>query len=837
MKHYRLLAAIILCLTGPGCPTAHGQALPGAVSGKVVLENDEPAPAAIVTIENTRLGASTREDGTFIVAGIPAGLYRLRVRLVGYEQVEAPEVNVYAGGSIRVVLRLRQVAIELGQIIVTGNRRQAAADVRTSVTTMAPGESKYLPGAAEDVLRSLQALPGVTSVSDFSSQLVVRGSGPDQNLIMIDGFEVLNPYRLYGFVSMFNPETVSDISLQTGGFGAAYGDRLSAVLDVKNREGKTEGYFGGKLNASLTNVNLILEGGLPLNNASYLISARRTYYDLILGPVLRSMKLVQGDVALPNFRDLQAKISLPLSESHKLLFNVFTSRDGVELISGAERDRPDSVNVFDRSFNTLVGITWQYNPEKNFVLETRLSWYRNDGAGSFDGTFVDPAQNSGDIGRGDTVGIRFVRFGVNYDYKYTKTSLSQHLLLNTGAHALEAGYGIDLLQTDFIRYFDIDGTFRQYLLSRGQAVPVNATEAIPYHRLNGYVQDRIAIDERLFIQPGIRLDVYPSLKQKTVAAPRINVSLKLDDLSTLRAAYGIYYQSPGMEKLDFRNRVIFRSSSFATLDPERADHFILGYDRMLSPEWQFKVETYYKRFTGIIVPVKLQGATWVTETIGDDPTLPSGWATPVRTTGDSLTQDPVNGATGESYGAEILIQKIQSSPGERFTGWASYALSYAMRSRDGVKTPFLFDQRHAVNLVVVYKFAERWDVGIRYTLRSGRPYAIATGVSPRIVVASIHGVDYPIMQLDERGHTELDPVYERDTYSGRLNVYQSLDVRLTTYPRWWGLNWSAYLDVQNVYNRKNEQQVSFYVDESGALNKRAIYGIPIFPSLGMSLTF
>ena len=206
---------------------------------------------------------------------------------------------------------------------------------------------RSFPGAAEDVLRSLQALPGVTSVSDFSSQLVVRGSGPDQNLILIDDFEVLNPYRLYGFVSMFNPETVSDISLQTGGFSAQYGDRFSAVLDVKNREGRTDVPVGGKVNTSLTNMNVILEGRVPGTPGSYLFSARRTYYDLILGPVLKSAKLVQGDVALPNFRDLQGKIVMPLGGTHKLLFNLFTSRDGVELVSGS-RARPARQREPDR---------------------------------------------------------------------------------------------------------------------------------------------------------------------------------------------------------------------------------------------------------------------------------------------------------------------------------------------------------------------------------------------------------------------------------------------------------------------------------------------------------
>ncbi|MRR13031.1 hypothetical protein EG835_11360, partial [bacterium] len=195
---------------------AHRDALTGAeleasgkVDGRVLLDTGEPAVGSNVLLRDTRLGASAGEDGRFVVNGVPPGTYTVVARLVGYEMSEPALVTVRPGGSATVTLRLKPTAIELNTVTVTGTRRQSADDTRSSVTTLSPAENKKLPGAGEDVLRALQAIPGVTSVNDFSSQLVVRGSGPDQNLILIDGFEALNPYRLYGFVSMFNPETVS----------------------------------------------------------------------------------------------------------------------------------------------------------------------------------------------------------------------------------------------------------------------------------------------------------------------------------------------------------------------------------------------------------------------------------------------------------------------------------------------------------------------------------------------------------------------------------------------------------------------------------------------------
>jgi len=809
----------------------------GTVAGRVLLESREPALGAVVLLAETKLGAAAFPDGSFIIANVPPGDFEVRARLVGFEQTEAVRASVRDQDTVWVELILHPQAIELPPVTVSGSRRQSAEDTRASVSTLAPRESKFLPGAAEDVLRSLQTLPGVTSVNDFSSQLVVRGSGPDQNLIMIDGYEVINPYRLYGFVSMFNPETLSDISLQTGGFAAEYGDRLSAVLDVRNREGRADVAVAGKLNLSLTNMNLILEGALPFAGSSYLISARRTYYDLILGPVVKKLNLLKGDVALPNFRDLQVKFAFPLDESNKILLDAVTSRDGASVVSGEDRPTPDSVGLFDQSYNNLVGGTWQYTPSRDLVLRTQVSWYRNNGAGSLDASFVDPAQNTGDLGRTDTAGIRLLKFGLNYDYRYTKISLGEKILWNSGVHAAEGGIGVDFLQTDFTRYFELDKALKDFIISRGQPVPVDVTETVRFSRSNAFLQDRIRLSDGFFIQPGLRLDVYPSLQTGVYLSPRVNVSYKVDDLSTLRAAYGTYYQSPGMEKQNFQARIIFTGDSFGKLRAERADHYILGFDRMITPEWQLKLEVYDKQFTNVMVPTELTGATWYVAPTGVDITSPQGWTTPIAARGDSLTPFPVNDASGSSEGFEVLLQKVQNLPSDRFTGWVSYALSYAVRERDGVRTPFQFDQRHAVNVVGNYRFAENWDVGVSFTLRSGKPFADARGVKPRVVITNVGGAQVPAVEIDQNGKVVLDVDYEQQTLSGRLGLYHSLDIRITTYPRWFSLEWSLYLDVQNVYNHQNEQAVSYFIDDAGNLNRRAVNGIPIFPSLGISVIF
>lgn len=831
--HLRLLTLVLLALFVPIAAPASDTGR-GAIEG-VVRVPDGPAAGATVLLDNTKLGTTTDGQGRFAIENIPPGSYSVVVRLIGYDQPAASVAEVTASNRTRVEITLRLAAVEMHQVEITASRRRTADDTRASVVSMTPREAKYLPGAAEDVLRSLRSLPGVLSVNDFSSQLVIRGSGPDQNFIAIDGFEVINPYRLYGFISMFNPETVSDISLETGGFGAKYGDRLSAVLDVRNREGNADRLLHGKLNSSLTNANLILEGALPAGG-SYLVSARRTYYDLILAPFLKKTKIVEGDVALPNFRDVQAKFVLPLDDKNKLLLTGITSRDGAQLTTGKDRLRPDSVSFLDESYNTLVGGTWQFTPASSVVAQTRVSWYRNNGAGAFDGSFVDPAQNSGDRSRTDTLGLRFFAFGVDYDYSYKKLTLQEIVSVSSGVHSLEMGGGIDRLTTERIRSFRLDDTFKQLILSRGQAPPQDITASLTYTRWNLFLHDRIAVLPNLFLQPGLRMDRYEVLNRSYVA-PRFAVSYGLDPLTTVRGAVGIYYQSPGMEKQDNRAALDFTNETMSGLRAERADHFIAGVERMLSSEWQVKVESYYKRFSDVIVPQKFKGRVWTSYRTDAAVFSPSGWSAPVQVLRDSVTTTPVNDAAGRSYGFEVMLQKLNLAAGEKVSGWVSYALSYADRDRHGEITPFVFDQRHAVNVVASYRFAERWELGANFTLRSGRPYVQAIGVKPRLRIETVNGVQSASIVRDANGKVILDVDYEQDKYSGRLSLYHALDVRATTYPQWWGLQWSVYLDVTNIYNHGNQQQIGYFIDDSGTLKQRVTNGLPIFPALGFSLAF
>ncbi|MCX8050811.1 MAG: TonB-dependent receptor [Chlorobi bacterium] len=859
MRLASLLAITTLLLAA----TAHAQF--ARLEGAIYDTERSPIVGATIKLPQIKRGTVSRSDGTFAIANIPAGTYRVEISAIGYAPYTTT-VTVAAGKTERLRIVLRQSSIEADAVEVTASRRmQEQTDTRTSVITVDPREAKYKAGGIEDVFRTLQNLPGVTAPSDFSSQLVVRGSGPDQNLILLDNIELFNPYRLYGFISLFNPETISSITLLTGGFPAQYTDRLSAVLDVRNRDGYTgNGYFAGKLNVSITNANIITEGALPFWNGAWLLSTRRTYYDLIVGPIVRATGAVDGDVAFPNFRDLQLKVTLFPAQGHKLTANVLTSRDNTEFTSGVNRQSADSISLVDRSYNDAYGIAWQWTPSRRFVANVGLSYYANYGANSFGGVggsaLLNSNPNGGTLSKSDFERLQdsLRRAGVDVPtlfsvrgetgFRFQKTSLKvDNIWQLDSLHALEFGLQQDWLYTGIVAYLDFDPRLKAIRAANPTAPPLpeSLQDGIDYIRSGLYAQDRWRALDRLTLTIGARLD-YFALIGKTYLAPRLSASYALTPQTTLRASWGVYYQSPGYEKL-FDQQVFLdlTGDNVRSLRAERAIHNIVGIEHQFDRRWLARIEGYYKGFSDLILPKVVQGTVWKVEKI---PGLPdsvyrtrNGWTEPVATIGDALTTIPVNSATGESFGIELFLQKFPDPGNRGFYGWIAYSFAFANRYRDGLVIPFNFDRRHTLSIVGGYRISEKLDVSFTFTYGSGFPWTYPVGIRPRIVQVrdTVTGQTVAKLDTDWRGVVfDVDRGGLANINRGRLPDYHRLDVRVTTYTDWFGWKWSWYLDIINVYNRQNVVGVFYRVDrETLQLVERRSTMLPILPTIGFSVTF
>lgn len=827
----------------------------GTLVGVVQDTAGSPLPGVTLRVEPLGIGAVSRERGEFRIE-LPSGKYRVEARLLGYEP-ERLDVSVEPGTVRRVTIRLRQTAIPLRGVQVVGNRPiQAQEDTRPSVIAVEPRQIKYRAGGAEDLLRALQTLPGVIAVSDFSAQLVIRGSTPDQNLILIDGFEVFNPYRLYGLVSMYNPETVADVQLLLGGFPAQYGDRLSAVLDVTNRSGARDRAVQARVAASIVNANAVAEGRLPFWDGSWLLSSRRTYYDLIAGPIVRSLRLVDGDVALPNFGDVQLKVTLFPAPRHSLSALVILNRDNTELTTGSGRPRPDSVSLFDESYNTLLGLTWTWQPRAEWTSRVLLSAYSNHGTSAFGGEggselllgkedptledfrrLQDSLRRLGlEVPRLFSVegggGFAFRRYGAQWENEW-----------RTAAHRLQWGVAADWIRNEVSLRLTIDPRLQAIRAAnpRIPQLPESYTAAVSYPRISAYVQDHIRVSSALTVLPGVRWDYFGFLR-RGVVSPRLSLSYALSPITTLRAAWGIYYQSPGYEKLLDRQVFLdFTHPRARQLKPEAAMHAVLGLERMLTPDWRLRVEGYYKRFWNLVVQERVPGTVWTTSLLpGADPRKPESWTQPVAVPGDSLTLIPVNGATGDAYGVEILLHRLYNLEQSPLYGWVSYALSWAYRQQGGVRYPFEYDRRHVINLVLGWRISKRFELNATWTYGTGFPWTAPVGIKPRIVVER-DSAGTPVARIDTdwRGVAfVVDREGLENRNRSRLPDYHRLDLRVTAYTNWFGKTWSLYLDVANVYNRANLLAIAYRVDpETLQIQERPIRMLPILPTFGVTVSF
>jgi len=228
---------------------------------------------ANVFLKETGQGMAADLNGYYIIQNIVPGTYTIMTSYVGFDLFKK-KIILNIEESIKVDITLEELAVELSEISVTAEKLQRKNNIQPSKINLSPRMMKAAPGIAEpDLFRTIQALPGVLTTSEFSTGLVIRGGNTDQNLIMLDGITVYNPSHLGGIFSNFIVDGVKEAELIKGGYNAEYGGRLSAVLDIRSREGNRN-KFEGSSSISVLSAQTTLEG--PFLNGAWLLAGRRT---------------------------------------------------------------------------------------------------------------------------------------------------------------------------------------------------------------------------------------------------------------------------------------------------------------------------------------------------------------------------------------------------------------------------------------------------------------------------------------------------------------------------------------------------------------------------------
>lgn len=683
--------------------------------------------------------------------------------------------------------------IMLDEVVIRGDRSEPIAEITQMSTVNVPiRQIKQLPAllGEVDVLKALQLLPGVQSGTEGSSGIYVRGGGPDQNLILLDGVPVYNASHLFGFFSVFNADAINNVQLIKGGFPARYGGRLSSVIDISLKEGNKEA-FHGEGSIGLISSKLTLEG--PINDkTSFIVSGRRTYIDLLARPIIKAT--TDGDeTAGYFFYDLNAKVNYQISSKDRVYWSVYLGDDKAhakykDSYSSGSGFRTENEYEFGLKWGNITSaFRWNhvFNPKLFANTTITYSRYRFDVFEDDKYTSITPS------------GTETEKFGIKY--------LSG---IDDWAAKLDFDY---LPSPDHFVRFGIAGirhTFKPGAFAFNSNIESDTTFGADKTRAvewTAYIEDDFKWGSKLKLNLGVHLSGFEVEDTwYTSLQPRAALRwLWSKDLS-FKASYAQMTQYIHLltnSGIGLPTDLWVPSTS--KIKPQQSYQFAAGFAKSIGSTYEVSVEGYYKHMDNLIE--YQQGATFYN--------VDKDWQSKVET------------GEGSSYGGELLIQKKLG----KMTGWLGYTLSWTNRKFDnlnfGKRFPAKYDRRHDISLVLTRPLGKNVDAGFAWVYGTGNAISLPVATYPRA-----GGISRSF------GFGRSLQVYEaRNDY--RMKAYHRMDLSFNFHKekkrgtRTWSLG------VYNIYNRRNPFFIDLGYDLQG--NKRFVqYSIfQMIPSIRYSFKF
>ncbi len=630
-----------------------------AVRGQVIDDTDgAPVSGAGVTaVESGRMAASDG-SGRFVLPIDEKKDSALNVSAPGYRIKNV--ALMHSGTDENITVRLRRLDDSRGDILVTGRQEKQTV----SRKTVEREELRRMPGAAGDALRGLQSLPGVAVSADYSGELYVRGNGPYDNRIFLDGFWIYQAYHFGGFVSIIPTDIIDDIDFYAGGFPARYGEATGSVLDITTRERTAPGW-GGRIDINLLSAGALIEGSIT-DRSYFILAGRRSYFELYARPLIERMGDVEVTV-MPAFWDYQGKIGIRLSEASTIELLAFGSGDRAEL---AYSDSSDvDVDLLNRRFGTdtvfhVQGLSWKYRPSSSFRSDFRADTYTAR-ARWYYGEYLDADVDLRGGSAREDLSVRFCRY----------------LEVAAGLEFVYAGLAIDALVpvpkqgAPINALFPEDYNFVRYTV-----------DDLHYLHYGGYIQTALTLGPVRWVA-GVRGDIHQEIRRFGYVSPRTSLEIAIGESDRIFAATGIFRQA---QDIYFTNDV-FGNPDLTT---QTAVHYIAGFTHDFGERTALTVEGYCKKLSGLIVA---GGA----ETFVDD-------------------------GTGRVYGGEVLLRRrlVRNFFGWMSYG---YSVSKRDNHDGRGEYFFEYDRTHIVNLIASWKPLEWFQVGFRWRYASGLPVTAITG--------------------------------------------------------------------------------------------------------------
>lgn len=722
--------------------------------------NGEVLIGASAYAKGTTLGTSSNAYG-FYSLSLPEGQHHLVFSFIGYKPFEM-DLELKSDQQISPeleVLKTEITAIE----IVSEDKAEALQNGRLTITKIQPRMLEQMPGIAGDIdiIKSLQAIPGIKSFGDGSAMFYTRGGKSDQNLILVDEAPIYNPAHLFGFVSALAPEAIKEITVYKGDAPAQLGGRLSSVIDIKTKDGNMK-KFGFAGNVGLFVTDLALEGPFARDKASWMITGRISTINWLF-----SNQLVKRSITM-NFFDLNSKLNFRINNNNRLFVSFYSGRDVFARASSI------TARTFGITWDNLLGtLRWNHIFNDKLFSNTTLYYSRYNYY-----LYVD--KESGDYWKSAVVHAGF------------KTDFSWYL---NSSNTLRAGLEISPIQSDPGNLYLSDQNVQSRLTK------VSRYKSASY---SIYFSNEQLIGKKFNLKYGIRLPLWQNyswerqfvfdetyavadtiLPEKNKAystffrvEPRFIASWMPGKRNVLRLTYARTHQ--------FIQLLNTSTSPFTSLEPwvpagpnikpQRSDLFALAYIQELGNSGLlFSAEGYYRFFRNSV-----------------------DYRDHANLLYNPLLEGELRFGRSKSYGLELLFRKSQG----HFTGWLSYTWSRALSNIKGLNNDQAFaasfDTPHEVSINMNYDTYKRWVFTINWVYHTGSPVSTPTSFY------YYNGALVPI--YGEKNNDRLPDYHRLD-----LSILFKLSKPHRKYQH------SLSLNVFNVYARKNPFSINFnkYMDDNG----------------------
>ncbi len=794
VKH--LFSVLFLSILALSAFEAHAQShqlsgyVQDAASGEMLL-------GATLWCETVQAGTGTNAFGFYSIA-LPTGKHQLTVSYIGYTpQTYEVELN----GNLKVDFEL-SAGVAIDEAVVTGEGFNRIEDqVQMSKVEIPMDQVRRLPaiGGEVDLLKSLQLMPGVQSGGEGTSGLYVRGGSPDQNLIVLDGVPLYSVSHLFGFFSVFNSDAVKQMTITKGGFPARFGGRLSSVLEVNMKDGNMK-EFHGTANVSVLASKFMVEGPIVKDKASFMLSGRRTYIDVLVNPIIASINNQNPDITTDPryfFYDLNSKVNWRVGDRDRIYLSFFNGTDDFGLAStenfGTSRS---SIDFGLDWFNSVAAARW--NHEWTPKLFSNLTVTRSEYAFNT-GIEFSETENAAS----DSTTQRFASLYQSGILDYA-ARMDFNCALNN-KHYLRFGGNITLHQ------FNPGATTFQ--AEFGQSFPsIDTTlgaEGVRSVEQFVYIEDEINVSERFRANVGLHGAL---LKVNGTAfaslQPRVALNYRLPGGGALKASYARMNQFVHLltnEGLSLPTDLWVPATD--RVDPQSSQQWAAGWAKTFGAV-ECSVEGYYKFMDGLLS--YREGASFSN-------TVNAEW------------EDQVTQGIGTAYGFEFLFQKKQG----RTTGWIGYTLSWAERQFDEINSgnwfPYTYDRRHDASVVLMHRFSDRIDFSATWVYGTGRALTLPESTFRAFVPASFTGY------TPELNGINVDIPSAKNAY--RTSPYHRADVSLTFVKAKQAFTRSLIFSVYNMYNNLNPFFSLVDENDDGTRTIRE-YGIfPIIPSIAWRAEF